>query len=131
MHRRLFSIVAVLGALAAMPVARGAPTEQTFLVQTTGALVDLCSDISPSDPLTTAAQNFCEGFVVGVYQVLVQVDAGRARPAFCVMHPPTRRDAIATFVQWVNTHPSEAARPPADGVFAFLVHQFPCPATPR
>jgi len=130
MQRRISAIV-VLSALALPASARSAPSEQTFVVRTTGDLADLCADTSASDPLMTAAQNFCQGFVVGTYQVLLQVDAGRAKPAFCVpTPPPTRTEAVAAFVQWAKANPSETARPPVDGVFEFLTQRFPCPAKP-
>ena len=115
--------------LAASPAARSQTTEQTFLVPTAGSLAQLCADTSPSDPIMTAAQNFCHGYMVGAYQVLVQVNAARKRPAFCTPTPqPTRNQAIAAFVQWVNASPSNAGLPPADAVFAFLMQRWPCPA---
>jgi hypothetical protein len=43
--------------------------ENDFLVRTTGDLVSLCAS-QPSDPLYTAAQNFCQGYAVGVYQTV-------------------------------------------------------------
>jgi hypothetical protein len=110
---------------------RSAPTEETFTVPTTSALADLCADTSPSDPMMTAAQNFCHGYMVGAYHVLLQVNAARRKPAFCVpTPPPTRSQAIAAFVQWVRANPGQAGQPPADGVFAFLMQRFPCPAKP-
>lgn len=99
------------------------------MVPTAGSLAQLCSDTSPNDPMMTAAQNFCHGFMVGSYQVLLQVNAARKRPAFCVPSPaPSRSQAIAEYVQWVNASPSNAAMPPTDSVFAFLMQRFPCKA---
>ena len=128
--KRYFIAAIVASGVAAVTVgARGAPTEETFMVQTTGALADLCADHAASDPMMTAAQNFCHGYMVGAYQVLEQIDAARAKPAFCVPSPPpSRTKAIAAFVQWVQANPGESARPPADGVYEFLTHYFPCPA---
>jgi hypothetical protein len=129
--RQTIAAIVVLGVLALPAGARGALTEQSFLVRTTGDLVDLCADTSVSDPMMTAAQNFCQGFMLGVYQVLQQVDAGQPKRAFCMpTPPPTRTAAIAAFVQWAKSSPSETARPPGDGVFEFLTQRFPCPAKP-
>jgi hypothetical protein len=129
--RQSIAAIVVLSALALPSGARSAPTEQTFFMRTTSDLVDLCADTSASDPMMTAAQNFCQGFILGAYQVLRQVDAGRGKPAFCVpTPPPTRTAAIAAFVQWAQANPSETARPPVDGVFEFLTQRFPCPAKP-
>ena len=53
-----------------LPTAAGAAvTEATFQLATTADLVDLCT-AAPSDPMGTAALNFCQGFAVGVYRVL-------------------------------------------------------------
>jgi len=129
--RQSIAALVVLGVLALPAGARSAPTEQTFVVRTTGDLAALCADTSASDPMMTAAQNFCEGFMVGAYQVLQQVDVARAKRAFCVpTPPPTRTAAIASFVQWAQANPSETARAPADGVFEFLTQRFPCRAKP-
>ena len=119
----------VLVGLAAAPAARSQTTEQTFLVPTAGSLAQLCGDMSPNDPMMTAAQNFCHGYMVGAYQVLVQVNAARKKPAFCAPTPaPTRNQAIAAYVQWVDADPTKAAMAPADSVYAFLMQRWPCPA---
>jgi hypothetical protein len=129
--RPSIAAIVVLSVLALPAGVRSAPTEQTFVLRTTGDLADLCAYTSASDPMMTAAQNFCQGFMVGVYQVLQLVDAARAKPAFCIpTPPPTRTEAIAAFVQWAKANPSETARPPVDGVFGFLTQRFPCPAKP-
>lgn len=130
--RRQMVVIAVLAACAVPMGGRAAPNEQTFAVPTTAALSDLCADIVSSDTaMLTAAQNFCHGYMLGAYQVLEQVNAARGKPAFCIPSPsPSRNQAIAEFVAWVQAHPSEAQRPPVDGVYEFLTQQFPCPAKP-
>ena len=125
----LLAAIGVLMTLGLPLSAHCAPTEQTFAVPTTAALADLCADASPSDPLMTAAQNFCHGYLLGAYHVLLQVNAARGKPAFCMPQPsPPRSQAVADFVQWAKANPSEADRPPADGVFQFLTQRFPCAA---
>lgn len=108
----------------------GQPTEQTFMVPTTSALVELCSDTSQSNTLmTAAAQNFCHGYLLGAYQILVEIDAAQRKPTFCIPNPPpTRNQAVAAFVAWAKGNPQAANLPPADGVYTFLVQRFPCAA---
>lgn len=108
----------------------GEPTEQTFAVPTTAALAQLCADTSHSNMLmTTAAQNFCHGYMMGAYQILAQVNAARVKPLFCVPNPsPSRNQAIADFVSWVKDNPNAANLPPSDGFYEFLVQRFRCPA---
>ena len=108
--------------------ANAAVTEDSFLVHNTGDLVDLCS-AAPSEPLYTAAVNFCHGFTVGVFRVLQEEDMAKlSRHMFCLPNPtPTRNESIAKFVQWAKADPGRSALQPADAVATFLAQQFPCP----
>jgi Rap1a immunity proteins len=127
--RPLLFAVCILAATALTAVAQTVPPEQTFTVQTTSALAELCARTSPPDAMTTAAQNFCHGYMLGAYQILAQVNAARRRPEFCIPNPsPTRNHAIADFVSWARANPSESGLPPADGVYEFLMRHYPCPA---
>jgi hypothetical protein len=128
MKRSLFAACIV----AATTIAAGAqsePTENTLTVPTAAALAELCADTSSSNAMmTTAAQNFCRGYLLGAYHILVQVNAARGKPAFCIPNPsPTQNQAIAEFVAWAKANPSGASLPPADGVYEFLTQRFPCP----
>ena len=59
---------------------------------TTAALAELCADTSSSNAMmTTAAQNFCRGFLLGAYQILAQVNATRGKPGFAFPIPPQLR----------------------------------------
>ena len=114
--------------MAVATAAHSQPTEMTFMVPTTSALVELCSAPSSDPMMTTAARNFCQGYLVGAYQVIAQVNAARRTPDFCIPNPaPTRNQAIAAFVSWAKGNPSEAGLPPADGLYEFLIQHFPCP----
>src|SRR4051794_37159002 len=86
--------------------ARAAVTQDMFLLRNTGDLVELCS-AAQDDPLFTAAQNFCQGFTVGVFRVLWEEDmARRTGHLFCLPNPPpTRNEAVASFVQSVRANP--------------------------
>lgn len=102
-------------------------SEQEFHVQTTADLVELCAS-KPSDPLYTAATNFCQGFVVGAYQYhAVAAKAENRRPLFCLPNPqPTRSEGIAGFVKWSQAHPAVLPKPPVEGMFEFLAEAYPC-----
>lgn len=125
--------ISILGALLAVafwsPHADAAVTQDNFLLRNTGDLTALCS-ASESDPVATAARNFCAGFAVGVVRVLERVMAAEApRPAlFCFpANPPTRSAGIAAFVRWANAEPGRLALPAEDGLATYLKTQFPCP----
>jgi len=115
-------------AVAILPsTVQAAVTTDTFTLQTTADLVELCAT-APSDPMGTAAINFCHGFVVGVYRVLSEENAAKRTHLFCAPNPmPSRNQAVADFVQWAKANPSVMQDPPADGVTAFIEKTLPCP----
>ncbi len=97
-------------------------SEDTFQARTTGDLVALCAS-DRTDPLYTAAQNFCHGFAVGTYRALVMVQSGMRskKKWFCEPTPaPTRNEAIAGFVTWASTRPDILALAPTDGIMTYL-----------
>lgn len=108
--------------------AQAAATQDSFVLRSTGDLVDLCT-ATQTDPLYTAARNFCEGFAVGVYRVLQEQDmARRSHHMFCSPDPaPTRDQGIASFVEWARADASRLALAPADGIATYLTQQYPCP----
>lgn len=127
LNRQWLTAIAFCGAL--LPAAsRAAVTEDTFQLRTTSDLVDLCS-AAPSDPMVTAALNFCHGFALGVFRVLdEEAVAERIHRMFCVpAQTPTRNQVLADFVQWAKASPNVMAQRPADGLTAYLVKTFPCP----
>ena len=106
--------------------ARASLTQDSFLLRNTRDLIDLCS-APQSDPLYTAATNLCQGFVLGVYQVLNEEDlAEKSRRMFCPDPTPTRNQGIASLVQWAKSNPDQMNLPPADGIASFLSQQYPC-----
>ena len=110
--------------------ARAAPVSRDdFQAETTANLVALCGAAS-TDPLYTAAINFCHGFAVGTYRVLMidQMATRAKHKMFCLPAPPPARDqAIAAFVQWASGRPKTLASPPTDGMAEYLAVQYPCP----
>jgi len=128
MPKHLLAALAVCAALAAAPPARAGVSEDNFVLRSTADLVSLCG-AAPADPLYTAAQNFCQGFAIGVYRVLAEEQAAEPRLRnFCMPDPtPSRNDAMAAFLQWAQATPAAMTLPPADGVLDFLAARFPCP----
>ena len=108
---------------------RAAVSEDNFLMKTTGDLVALCA-ADPSEPMGTAAANFCHGFAVGVYRVLSEQQAAlKTGRLYCPpAMPPSRNEAIAQFVAWAKTSPTAASMSPTDGIAAFLSEKYPCAA---
>ena len=109
--------------------AHGAPvTEDDFHLETTANFVSLCN-ASEADPMYTAARNFCHGFAVGTYRAIVAEEAAlkSKRKMFCIpANPPTRDQAIASFVQWAGNRPKTLASTPGDGIVEYLVARYPC-----
>jgi hypothetical protein len=113
---------------AALPAAgQAAVIEDAFQLRTTGDLVELCS-VAPSDPMGTAALNFCHGFALGVYRVLETENAARRMgKLFCLAEPmPTRNQALADFVQWAKATPEVMSQAPADGLTGYLTRKYTC-----
>lgn len=126
MRYKPFCLIATLIAMALPTVSHAAVTQDTFLLGSTADLVELCS-AAPSDPMGTAALNFCQGFGVGVFRVLQEVEMARKTHAFCMPDPmPTRNEALASFVQWAKANPDQLSLAPQDGIEAFLSKQYPC-----
>lgn len=126
------SICTGAGLIALMAVSdpgKAAVTEENFISKTTGDLVALCS-AAPTDPLYTAAVNFCHGFGVGTYSVLAS--AQRADPKlnlFCAPPETTRNDAFAAFLTWAGGRSDRLTLSAVDGIAAFLTQTYPCPKT--
>jgi len=123
------ALAALLAGLAAVSRGEAAPVNRDdFQVETTANLVSLCS-AAATDPLYTAAQNFCHGFATATYRMItVQQAATRGkRQLFCMPTPqPTRDQAIAAFTQWASDRPKTLASSPSDGIVEYLVTQYPC-----
>jgi len=123
-------VAAVIG-FVVTSVTQAAPVSRDdFQVATTANLVSLCGAIE-SDPLYTAARNFCHGYAVATYRaILTEQMASRVRhKMFCLPSSttPTRDQAIADFVQWASSRPKTLAGSPIDGIAEYLGARYPCP----
>lgn len=109
---------------------QAAVTEDNFQLRNAGDLVAVCA-VDPGDPLMTAAANFCQGFLLGVYRTLADEQAAMRARLFCIPGAaPMRSEAIARFVEWAKSRPDLLQAKPEDAILAYLRERFPC-APPR
>lgn len=122
-------LAAALGtALAAAP-AMAQVTDQHFRSGRTGDLAVLCG-AAASDPMHTAALNWCQGFIVGAgqYHASIAEAGGSHKPLFCLPTPePTLEQARLAFVAWAKAHPQHASERAVDGMARFAAETWPCP----
>ena len=124
----LVGAVLLFGGVAAAPAA---VTESQFPPNTVRDLIAICS-ADKSDPLMTAAVNFCHGFAEGAVIVEEAHEAQKgARKLFCLPAPPPPRGSeLTTFIAWANEQPARLDMPAIDGMFIYLAGKYPCPAEP-
>jgi Rap1a immunity proteins len=111
--------------------ARATPVSRDdFQVGTTANLLSLCG-ATETDPLYTAARNFCHGYTVATYRAIVkeQMASRATQKLFCLPSntTPTRDQAIADFVRWASARPETLSSSPTDGIAEYLAAQYPCP----
>jgi len=109
--------------------AHAAVSRDQFPPKTTADLIALCT-APATDPLMTAAVNFCQGFAEGAVQVALAYESvtSKAHEPFCLPSPPpTHDEARAQFVTWANAVPSRLNEPAVVGLLQFLTDQYPCP----
>lgn len=102
----------------------GAATREDFTLQTTRDLLNVCST-PEGDPMRVGAIHFCEGYLVGAFQVYEKAIAPRTR-LVCMSQPPTRDQGVAMFVEWAKAHPQYVNDSAVDGLFRFLSDAWPC-----
>jgi hypothetical protein len=122
MSRRLVGICVIL--LLGV-VLSGAATQEDFLLDTGEDLIDLCM-VDENQPVSKAAFNFCVGFTVGTYRMLVHMT--QRDPVVCLPeNPPSRKEAVRMLVAWVRDNPQYHKNAPEDTVVRFILQQWPCP----
>jgi hypothetical protein len=109
--------------------APAAVTEAQFPPNTVRDLIAICAP-DQSDPMMTAAVNFCHGFAEGAVVVEEAHAAQRgARKLFCLPTPlPPRGSELTSFIAWANTEPARLNMPAIDGMFVYLAGRYPCAA---
>jgi Rap1a immunity proteins len=122
----LFRIVLVIAGATA---AAAAVTESEFPPRTVRDLIAICAP-EPSDPMMTAAVNFCHGYAEGAVDVEEAHEAQRgASKLFCLPAPPPPRGSeLTSFIAWANEQPARLDMPAIDGMFIYLAGKYPCPA---
>ena len=125
MRIKSFSLLFVMVFL--LPVFAGAVSEKDFEVETTENLINLCTT-PVDDPLHNHAINFCHGYLAGAYHYYEAISSGpKGIQLVCLSDPsPSRKDAIAMFIEWVKTHPQHLGDKPVETQFRFLMEKWPC-----
>jgi hypothetical protein len=107
---------AATGVRAAQPI--------TLHARTAGDLAELCG-VNPKEPAADAKINYCDGFSQGAVDVELQ-HSGEKKPFCFPSQPPSRRETLGEFVNWVRSLPEHRNMPATDGLFKFLSERFPC-----
>jgi hypothetical protein len=116
-------------AIASTTAAAAAVTESQFPPRTVRDLIAICAP-EPSDPMMTAAVNFCHGYAEGAVDVEEAHEAQRGgRKLFCLPTPPPPRGSeLTSFISWANEQPARLDMPAIDGLFIYLAGRYPCAA---
>ena len=119
--------VAILVSVLFWPIAGQGVTPKKFMVETTRDLVTLCS-VTDKDLNASEAIHFCHGFVIGAYHYYVASTAPPGvRDFVCLPEPkPSRNQAIAEFVVWVQDNPQYLDKEAVNTLFRYLEKKFPC-----
>ncbi|HTI84018.1 MAG TPA: Rap1a/Tai family immunity protein [Acetobacteraceae bacterium] len=126
MQTKVLSTIMVVCATFWPLAGHAAVTEDTFQLRSTGDLLELCS-VAPQDRLGSAALHFCQGFGIGAFRVLQEIQSAQGLKMFCMPdRMPTRNEALAAFVAWGKANPGKLDTAPQDGVMDFLSSQYPC-----
>jgi Ssp1 endopeptidase immunity protein Rap1a len=121
MHRNLFALVLVA------PLCAEAVTADMFRVRSTADLVEICS-VPPNDAMHAAAIGFCHGYGVGAFHYYqASVSGPEGKPFVCLPDPPpSRTEALQTFLTWVRENPQYMGEPAVDTLFRWLAGTWPC-----
>jgi hypothetical protein len=107
--------------------AQAALTDSQFPPKTVADMIAICAP-DKSDPMMTAAMNYCHGFAEGsvIVEMAHQTQRG-GRKLFCLPHPAPASDAeLTSFVAWANQEPQRLKQPAVDGMFLYLAAKYPC-----
>ncbi|MCD8504486.1 MAG: hypothetical protein LRY53_11320 [Burkholderiaceae bacterium] len=89
----------------------------------TSEMVTICQDTG-----NAAAQNFCNGYAQGVYDMYVSdIHPTKNPPYVCFPNPgPSRADAIKGYVAWASKATEYSRLPAADTMMRYLATTYPC-----
>jgi hypothetical protein len=113
--------------LAALSLPAQAISENQFMVHNTQDIIDVCT-APTTDPLYTAAINFCHGYLVGAYHYQEALYSGPdVKPVVCPPDPPpTHSEGVAKYIEWAKAHPQYANDRAVDSLSRFLAETWPC-----
>lgn len=133
---KLLTAGVLIAAFAGRPAL--AATPENFSVHSAADLVEICRSV-PNDNVSSAAAGFCQGYVVGVYRTLEEIQEAKPKARlFCMdqyQRPPTRTEAINAYVAWMDAKAAEMSKPPLESIADYLAATYPCsnaksPGTP-
>lgn len=112
----LASSVSLLTMVGGLGVASASPVS-------TAEMVTICQDTG-----NNAAQNFCNGYAQGVYDMYVSDIHPTENPAYvCFPKPgPSRADVIKNYIAWASKATQYAKLPAADSMMRYLATTYPC-----
>lgn len=119
-----------LTAAAAIALSAGAAmaaSDADFRVTTGGSLATLCGAGADS-PNYVAAIHMCQGYFSGVDQFHTAMTGSGGSPIYCLPATggPSRDQAAAAFVAWVNSDPAAASMPAVEALAQWAATTYPC-----
>lgn len=119
-----------LTAAAAIALSAGAAmaaSDADFTVTTGGSLAMLCGAGADS-PNYVAAIHMCQGYLSGVDQFHSAMTGAGGAPIYCIpaTGAPSRDQAAAAFVAWVNSDPNAASMPAVEALVQWAAKSYPC-----
>ena len=119
-----FTLVCASPIHAAAPSkAQSAPPAINVSIRTAAELGDACTT-RPSDRVSFARLNFCNGFAQGVLQTDAQNPSGTK---ICVPRPsPKRSETMKEFARWVRADTSRKDELASAAFLSFMAGRFPC-----
>jgi hypothetical protein len=104
-----------------------ATSTDQFLVRRTQDLIVLCTT-PETDPLHTAAMNFCHGYLLGAFHYHQELNVKAKHKNVCLPDPPpTRTQGVQEFIKWTNANPQYMNECAVETLAKFLVEKWPCP----
>ena len=125
MKLKITKILLLFGLL--VPTVASAVTEEDFKAKTTQNFINLCT-VSEEDPRHREAIHFCHGYLVGAYHYHYAINDGPdLKQHICFPDPePTRNEAIAKVIMWMQQHPEHLNESPVETEFRALMDLWPC-----
>jgi len=125
---RKIPVLVFAAALSGSVVPAAAVDESRFLLRNTADLGALCS-ATAEEPRALEAMHMCHGYLVGLHHFHEAMSFAKgAAPIYCLGQesPPTRQDAAADFVAWIDENPDAVDLPAVEGAVRWAATRFPC-----